>query len=118
MNLLIIGGFDKVYEIGRVFRNEGIDFKHNPEYTLLETYEAYADYKDIMKTVEEMVARVCEQVLGTTKVEYDGHVIDFAPPWRRLEMRQAIIQFAGLDFEQFPDTQTAIDTDKVQLRIE
>jgi lysyl-tRNA synthetase class 2 len=103
---LIIGGFDKVYEIGRVFRNEGIDFKHTPEYTLLETYEAYADYQDVMKMVEEMVSKVCEQVLGTTKVEYNGHIIDFNPPWRRLEMRQAIIQYTGLDFEHFADAES------------
>jgi lysyl-tRNA synthetase class 2 len=103
---LIIGGFDKVYEMGRVFRNEGIDFKHNPEYTLLETYEAYADYQDVMKMVEEMVFTVCNQVLGTSKIEYNGQSIDFTPPWRRLEMRQAIIQFASLDIDQFPDTES------------
>jgi lysyl-tRNA synthetase, class II len=103
---LIIGGFDKVYEMGRVFRNEGIDFKHNPEYTLLETYEAYADYQDVMKMVEEMVFTVCNQVLGTSKIEYNGQSIDFTPPWRRLEMRQAIIQFASVDIDQFPDTES------------
>ncbi len=79
---LIIGGFDKVYEIGRIFRNEGIDFKHNPEFTMLETYEAYADYQDVMKMVEEMVSTVCQQVLGTQKVEYNGQTIDFTPPWK------------------------------------
>lgn len=103
---LIIGGFDKVYEIGRVFRNEGIDFKHTPEYTLLETYEAYADYRDVMKMVEEMVSSICQQVSGTMKLEYNGHTIDFTPPWRRLDMRQAVIQYAGLDFDQFPDTES------------
>ncbi|MBN1191378.1 MAG: lysine--tRNA ligase [Dehalococcoidales bacterium] len=103
---LIIGGFDKVYEIGRVFRNEGIDFKHNPEYTLLETYEAYADYRDVMKMVEEMFSAVCRQVLGTMQVEYDGQIIDFTPPWKRIEMRQAIIEYAGLDIEDFPDTES------------
>jgi lysyl-tRNA synthetase class 2 len=103
---LIIGGFDKVYEMGHVFRNEGIDFKHNPEYTMLETYEAYVDYQDVMKMVEEMVSTVCQQVLGTMKVEYDGHLIDFTPPWRRLEMRQAIIHYAGIDIEKFPDTES------------
>jgi lysyl-tRNA synthetase, class II len=103
---LIVGGFDKVYEIGRVFRNEGIDFKHNPEYTLLETYEAYADYQDVMIMVEEMISTVCQQVLGTLKVEYNGQTIDFTPPWRRLDLRQAVIQYAGLDIEQFPDTES------------
>jgi lysyl-tRNA synthetase class 2 len=101
---LIIGGFDKVYELGRIFRNEGIDFKHNPEFTMLETYEAYADYQDVMKMVEEMISAVCQQTLGTRKIEYDGHTIDFTPPWRRLELRQAVLQYAGLDYEQFPDT--------------
>jgi lysyl-tRNA synthetase class 2 len=103
---LIIGGFDKVYEIGHVFRNEGIDFKHNPEYTLLETYEAYVDYLDIMKMVEEMVSTVCQQVLGKLQIEYNGHAIDLTPPWKRLEMREAVIQYAGLDYDQFPDTET------------
>ena len=103
---LIIGGFDKVYEIGRIFRNEGISVKHNPEFTMLESYETYADYQDVMKMVEEMVSSVCQQVHGSMKVEYNGQTIDFTPPWRRLEMRQAVIQYAGLDFEQFPDTES------------
>lgn len=103
---LIIGGYDKVYEIGHVFRNEGIDFKHNPEYTLLETYEAYVDYLDVMKMVEEMISSVSQQVLGTMKIEYNQHTIDLTPPWRRLEMRQAIMQYADLDFEQYPDTES------------
>jgi lysyl-tRNA synthetase class 2 len=103
---LIIGGFDKVYEIGRVFRNEGIDFKHNPEYTLLETYEAYVDYQDVMKMVEDMVSSVCQQVMGTLKVEFNGQTIDFTPPWRRLDMHQAILQYAGLDIDQFPDKES------------
>lgn len=103
---LIVGGFDKVYEMGHVFRNEGIDFKHNPEYTLLETYEAYADYQDVMKMVEEMVSSICQKVLGTMKVEYNGQTIDFTPPWKRIELRQAVIQYAGLDYDQYPDTES------------
>jgi lysyl-tRNA synthetase, class II len=101
---LIIGGFDKVYEIGHVFRNEGIDFKHNPEYTLLETYEAYVDYQDVMHMVEEMVSSICQQVLGTMKLEFNGKAIDLTPPWQRITMRDAVMQYAGIDFEQFPDT--------------
>jgi len=101
---LIVGGFDKVYELGRIFRNEGIDFKHNPEFTMLESYEAYADYHDVMKTVEDMVSAVCQEVMGTQKVEYNGQIIDFTPPWKRMELRQAVIQYAGLDYDQFPDT--------------
>jgi lysyl-tRNA synthetase, class II len=103
---LIIGGFDKVYEIGRIFRNEGISIKHNPEFTMLESYETYADYQDVMKMVEEMISSVCQQVHGVMKLEYNGQFIDFKPPWRRLEMRQAILQYAGLDIEQFPDTKS------------
>lgn len=103
---LIIGGFDKVYEIGRNFRNEGIDFKHNPEYTSMECYEAYTDYQDVMQLMEEMVSNVCLKVLGATKVEHCGRIIDFTPPWKRLEMRQAIIQYSGIDFDQFPDAES------------
>ncbi len=103
---LIIGGFDKVYEIGRIFRNEGIDFKHNPEFTMLESYEAYADYQDVMKMLEEMISTVCQRVMGTTKAEFNGQQIDFSPPWKRMELRQAVIQFAGLDYDQFPDTES------------
>jgi len=103
---LIIGGFDKVYELGRIFRNEGIDFKHNPEFTMLETYEAYADYQDVMKMVEEMISTVSQQVSGNLKVEYNGNIIDFTPPWKRMELRQAVIQYADLDYNQFPDTES------------
>ncbi|MCJ7743048.1 MAG: lysine--tRNA ligase [Dehalococcoidales bacterium] len=100
---LIIGGFDKVYEIGRTFRNEGIDTKHSPEFTLLESYEAYADYHDVMKMVEEMVTAVSQQVLGTTKVQSGSEVINLEPPWPRLELRTAIEKHSGIDFEKFPD---------------
>jgi lysyl-tRNA synthetase class 2 len=103
---LIIGGFDKVYEMGHVFRNEGIDFKHNPEYTLLETYEAYADYQDVMQMVEEMVSSVCLQVHGSMKVEFNGQTLDFTPPWKRLDMHEAVLQYAGLDYNLYPDTES------------
>jgi len=101
---LIIGGFDKVYELGRIFRNEGISTKHNPEFTMLESYETYADYNDVMSMVEEMVSEVSQQVLGTDKVEFGGSTLDFKPPWQRLELRQAIIKYSGIDFEKYPDT--------------
>ncbi len=107
---LIVGGFDKVYEIGRIFRNEGIGFKWNPEFTMLESYEAYADYKDVMAMTEQMVAFTAEEVLGTTHVLWEhgstSEEIDFAPPWRRLSMRQALIDFAGVDPEQFGDVES------------
>ena len=100
---LIIGGFDKVYELGRIFRNEGISTKHNPEFTMLESYEAYADYNDVMNMVEEMVSEVGQQVLGSDKVEFGGNIINLAPPWQRLELRQAIIKYSGIDFEEYLD---------------
>jgi lysyl-tRNA synthetase class 2 len=100
---LIIGGFDKVYELGRIFRNEGIDTKHNPEFTSLESYEAYADYNDVMKMVEEMVSWVSQQILGTTKVKFGEDTIDFTPPWRRLSLQQATKEYSGIDFAEFPD---------------
>jgi lysyl-tRNA synthetase class 2 len=100
---LIIGGFDKVYELGRIFRNEGISTKHNPEFTMLESYETYTDYNDVMAMVEEMVAEVSQQVLGKDKVEFGGTTINFKPPWPRLELRQAIKEYSGIDFDQYPD---------------
>jgi lysyl-tRNA synthetase class 2 len=100
---LIVGGFDKVYEIGRTFRNEGISIKHNPEFTMLESYEAYADYNDVMKMLEEMVHHVCQEVLGTDEVGFAGSTVSFKPPWRRLALREAITEHAGIDFEEFPD---------------
>jgi lysyl-tRNA synthetase class 2 len=99
---LIVGGFDKVYEIGRVFRNEGLSVKHNPEFTMLESYEAYADYNDVMKMVEEMISTVCLQVYGTTEVKLGDHTVSFKPPWLRLNLREAVQQFSGIDFVQYP----------------
>ena len=80
---LLVEGLERVYEIGRDFRNEGVSFKHNPEFTQLEFYMAYADYRQVMVVTEEMVAAVARQAIGTTTIEYDGHTIDLAPPWRR-----------------------------------
>ncbi len=99
---LLVGGFDKVYEIGRIFRNEGVSTKHNPEFTMLECYEAYADYNEVMRMVEEMVSTIAKTVLnGDMKVQFDEHEIDFTPPWRRVTMRDALIEEAGLDIEEF-----------------
>jgi lysyl-tRNA synthetase class 2 len=100
---LIIGGFDKVYELGRTFRNEGISTKHNPEFTMLESYEAYADYNDVMKMVEKMVHQISKRVLSTDKVEFGGNVINLKPPWQRLELRQVVKEHSGIDFVQYPD---------------
>ena len=100
---LIIGGFDKVYELGRIFRNEGIDTKHNPEFTLLESYEAYADYNDVMNMVEEMVSEIAQQVLGTDKIEFGDNTLDLKPSWQRIGLREAIQEYSGIDFVQYPD---------------
>ncbi|WBW97953.1 lysine--tRNA ligase [Oceanirhabdus sp. W0125-5] len=94
----IVAGFDKVFEIGKNFRNEGIDQTHNPEFTCIELYEAFADYNDMMEIAENMVAYVCEKVNGTTKVMYKGNEIDFAPPWNRVTMADAVKDACGVDF--------------------
>ncbi|MBA7525588.1 Lysine--tRNA ligase [subsurface metagenome] len=100
---LIVGGFDKVYELGRIFRNEGVSTQHHPEFTMLETYEAYADYNDVMKMLEEMVHDVCQQALGTGRVKFGDDTIDFKPPWKRLSLRDAIREYSGIDFAEYPD---------------
>ena len=100
---LVVGGMDRVYEIGRVFRNEGVDVKHNPEFTLLETYEAYADYGDVMDMVEQMIPYIAEQALGTRIIERGGQQIDLTPPWRRVSIREAIREASGVDFEDYSD---------------
>ena len=100
----IIGGFDKVYELGRVFRNEGIDIKHNPEYTLLETYEAYSDYTDVMKMTEEMFSTLSNKVLGDESISWNGETIDFTKPWHRLNLRKEIQDSSGIDIEELSDS--------------
>ena len=95
---LIVGGLEKVYEIGRVFRNEGISTRHNPEFTMLELYEAYADYRDIMALTENVIAHVAQDVLGTTKVMYGEDEIDLSPGWKRLHMADAVKEITGVDF--------------------
>jgi lysyl-tRNA synthetase class 2 len=103
---LIVGGFERVYEIGRDFRNEGVSFKHNPEFTQIEFYMAYADYQDVMCMTEEMVAYAAQEALGTTKMTRDGHEIDLAPPWRRWRLRDAIREITGIDYQEYPDAGT------------
>ncbi|HEX4204793.1 MAG TPA: lysine--tRNA ligase [Ktedonobacteraceae bacterium] len=100
---LIVAGFERVYEIGRNFRNEGIDRSHNPEFTMMECYQAYADYNDMMKLVEEMVAAIAQAVKGTTKITYQGTEIDLTPPWPRIPLLGAIKQYTGIDVNQYPD---------------
>ncbi|MEH7358054.1 lysine--tRNA ligase [Priestia aryabhattai] len=95
---LIVGGLEKVYEIGRVFRNEGVSTRHNPEFTMIELYEAYADYKDIMALTENLIAHIAQEVLGTTKIQYGDQEVDLTPEWTRLHMVDAIKQYTGVDF--------------------
>jgi len=106
---LLVGGLDRVYEIGRDFRNEGISFKHNPEFTQLEFYWAYADYEKVMKLTEDMIAFVCKKVLGTTTIHYDGNDIYFDKPWARVDLRTAIQEHTGIDIDLYP-TGEAMET--------
>lgn len=96
---LIVGGFEKVYEVGRVFRNEGISVRHNPEFTIVEMYQAYSDYQDLMRLTEDVVAGIALEVLGTTQITYQGQEINLTPPWNRLTMTEAVKQYAKVDFE-------------------
>jgi lysyl-tRNA synthetase class 2 len=100
---LIVGGYEKVYEIGRDFRNEGIDRSHNPEFTMMECYQAYADYNDIMRLVEEMIHYIALEVKGTPRISFQGTEIDLTPPWPRIRLLDAIAEFTGIDVERFPN---------------
>ena len=104
---LIVGGFERVYEIGRVFRNEGISVRHNPEFTLMELYQAYTDYRGMMDITEEMFRTVAQNVLGTTKITYGGYDLDLGQPFARITMTDAVKQFTGVDFDQVKDTEEA-----------
>jgi lysyl-tRNA synthetase, class II len=99
---LVVGGIDKVYELGKDFRNEGISHKHNPEFTMLEWYEAYADYNDVAEELEGLVSSVAQEVLGTTRLERNGETIDLAPPWQRVTLREAIRERTGIDVMEHP----------------
>ena len=103
---LIVGGMDKVFEIGRVFRNEGIDADHNPEFTMLESYEAYADYNDMMDLVERLVPEAALEAVGATSVEHGGHVIRLAGKWPRLSLHEAVREHAGVDLNDYPDARS------------
>jgi lysyl-tRNA synthetase class 2 len=100
---LIVGGLDRVYEIGRVFRNEGISVEHNPEFTMLECYQAYSDYEDVMELVEDMVRQVAETVSGDTRLVYNNKIVDLGLRWQRLYLRDAVKQYSDIDFEDYPD---------------
>ncbi|WP_170972290.1 lysine--tRNA ligase [Bacillus yapensis] len=95
---LIVGGLEKVYEIGRVFRNEGVSTRHNPEFTMIELYEAYADYRDIMSLTENLIAHIAQEVLGTTTIQYGEYTVELKPEWKRLHMVDAVKEYTGADF--------------------
>ena len=105
---LIVGGFDKVYEIGRMFRNEGMDATHNPEFTTMELYQAYGDFEDMMKITETMVEEVAKKVKGTTLVEFDGKEIELKTPWKRISMIDAVKEYSGVDFNGITEYEDAV----------
>lgn len=106
---LVVGGFDKVYELGRLYRNEGVSSRHNPEFTSIEIYEAYTDYFRTMQLTEELISSVAQQVLGTTTVEYQGNQIDLSTPWRRVTMHDIVKEATGTDFSAISDVEEAKD---------
>ena len=115
---LIVGGFEKVYEMGRMFRNEGMDIKHNPEFTNIELYAAYEDYNDMMNITEELISKTAEKVLGTTKITYQGTEIDLTPSWKRISMIDAIKEVTSVDFNEIHSDEEAkqvADNLKVEL---
>jgi lysyl-tRNA synthetase class 2 len=103
---LLVGGFERVYEIGRDFRNEGVDRTHNPEFTMLEFYMAYADYQQVMELTEEMVAFVADRVLGRRTLTYQGKAVDLNPPWTRMELGEALVEMAGIDIAEHPTAES------------
>ncbi len=118
---LLVGGFERVYEIGRDFRNEGVSFKHNPEFTQLEFYWTYADYLQVMELTEQMVAFVADQVLETRMVSYQGKTINLNPPWERIELRQGLLDKTGIDIEEHTTTESlaaAIETQDLEMETE
>jgi lysyl-tRNA synthetase, class II len=107
---LIVGGFERVYEIARNFRNEGVDREHNPEFTMMEFYQAYADFEDVMRQVEEMHAHITLAVCGTLQISYLGMELDMSPPFQRMTLREAIAEHAGIDYEQYPERDALAET--------
>ena len=116
---LIVGGLERVYEIGRNFRNEGVSFKHNPEFTMLELYQAYADYGDIMRLTENMLTTAARSAVGKTRVAWGEDEINFSPPWQRIPLREAIAEYSGVDYASYPDTDALRDAAaRAELHVE
>ena len=116
---LIVGGMEKVYEMGRMFRNEGMSIKHNPEFTMMEVYEAYTDYKGMMELTENLISTVAMETLGTTKIMYQGQEIDLTPPWNRLSMIEAVKKYSGVDFDSInsdEEAKAAAEEKKVHVK--
>jgi lysyl-tRNA synthetase class 2 len=111
---LLVGGYERVYEIGRDFRNEGVSFKHNPEFTQLEFYEAYADYQSIMRRCEAMIGHVAQRLTGGQQITYQGQRIDLTPPWRRITLREAIIEHTDIDYTMYPSAEDLADAMRAQ----
>jgi len=109
---LIVGGFEKVFELGRVFRNEGMSIKHNPEYTMIEIYQAYADYEDVMRLTEELISDAVKTVFGTLKIKFKEHELDFSTPWKRMTLSDALKHFAGIDINIPLDKLRALAKDR------
>ena len=103
---LVVGGLEKVYEIGRIFRNEGVDHTHNPEFTMMESYEAFADYNDVMGMVEQLVFKLALKVLDTPHIKFGSHEIDLSPPWPRITLRNAVEKYSGIDFTKYDDIES------------
>lgn len=116
---LIVGGLERVYEMGRMFRNEGISVKHNPEFTMMEVYEAYTDYKGMMELTENLISTVATNALGTTKITYQGQEIDLTTPWKRMSMRDAVLEYSGIDFDKIgTDEEARAAARAKKLRVE
>ena len=111
---LIVGGLERVYELGRMFRNEGMSIKHNPEFSMMEVYQAYTDYHGMMELAESLISTVAREVLGTMKIEYQGQDIDLTPPWTRITMTEAVLKYAGMDFDEIKTDEEAINAAKAK----
>ncbi len=115
---LVVGGFERVYELGRIFRNEGISTRHNPEFTSVEIYQAFADYLDIMDLTEQLISSVCQEICGSTKISYQGVDIDLTPPWRRISMHEIVEEVTGLKFQDFHDDRSVAESAMKKIGLE